>query len=293
LQASLQARPGGIDEWKAIVDTPLVRQLTADLEKMRAIGHACCSDDQDWFNIYKNATENQSMAACLDPNNPYALQYRLEMVLPVKLANALAITSEIELTSHWNSFLVSDPTVVSRTKGTSMTVRAQTSAMMGLIKNESLDEIHRYIDEEAGIVAEHMCSVQEGNPLYSKPSRGFKRTQTKIESLWVACGPHHTLLRQTGTLELPFKLTKYLLQSLTGLVAKYILSGLIKTSNRSLEPGNPWEEAMAKDANDFYRRLDRCSQSEASQRRRPISGRVSCDASELSSFLNRHQLPQA
>lgn len=292
LQASLHAQSGGIDEWNTIVNTPDVKQLIAECDKMRAIGHACCSSGQDWVTVYKNANEHQTLEACFDSQNPYALQYRLQMVFPVNLKNALAVTSEIELQSHWNSFLVGPPTVLQRTKGMRMIVTSQCSALMGMIRNEALDDITRYVDEEAGLVAEHLCSVQENSPMYSQPSHGFKRTQTHIQNVWVACGSDHTILRQNGKLTSPIPLTKTLLNTIAGLVGKYILSGLIRNANRSLEPGNPWEEAMKQDVNDFYCRLDRCVQSTASQKRCHTAGHVSCDASELSALLDRHKLQE-
>jgi len=292
LQASLLAQSGGAEEWRVIVNTPEVKQLIAECDKMKAIGHACCSSGQSWVTVYKNAGEHQYLDACFDPSNPYTLQYRLDMVFPVNLKNALAITSEVELQSNWNAFLVAPPKVLKRTKGTHLTVSSQASAMMGMIKNENLDDIFRYIDEDAGIVVEHIRSVQENSPMYSKPSRGFKSTDNNIQNLWVACGSDHTILRQTATLGLPIPLTKTLLSTIAGLVGKYILSGLIRTANRSLEPGNLWEEAMEQDVHDFYRRLDRCVQSEASQKRCGISGGVGCDVSELSSLLDRHKLQE-
>lgn len=228
--------------------------------------------------------------ACFDPKSPYALKYRVHLVFPVKLTNALAISGEIELSEHWNSFLVRQPEVLKRTKSTRMTVCSQTSAMMGMLKNESLDEIFRYIDEDAGIVVESMSSVQEDNPLYFKPSRGYKRTEAYIKSVWMACGPDHTLLRQTGTLTMPFPLTKTLLSTLSGLIGKYILGGLVKNANKSLEPGNPWEDAISKDVNDFYRRLNNCVESQPSRRRVPRGGRVSFDASEIASCAHRYQV---
>jgi len=221
--------------------------LNVESEKMKDIGYLCCSHDQQWACVYKNAKGDQSMHVLFDPQKPHEVQYRLHVGFPVKLTNALAIASEVELSSHWNSFLVDTPVVLARTGGTRMVVKSQISVMLGFIKNDSLDEIRRYIDEEGGIVYESMSSLDENHPLYTKPRRGFKRTETHVKSLWVACGPDHTMLLQNGRLTLPFQCTKTLLTSLAGLVGKLILAGLVKNALRTVEPGNPWEEALAKE----------------------------------------------
>jgi len=290
VQAALQTQSGGSKKWRATVDIPCIRRLISELELLKGIGRACCSHDQQWACVYKNAGGDQSLHVCFDSKNPYCLQYRLHVGFPVKLTNALAIASEVELSSHWNSFLVGPPQVLSRKGCTRMVVASQISVMLGCIKNESLDEIRRYVDEEAGIVAESMCTLGEDSPLYYKPKGGFKRADCTIKSLWVACGPEHTTLMQHGCLKLPFQCTKTMLTTLAGLVGKYLLAGLVRNALRTVEPGNPWEDVLSKDPHGFYRQLDRCVLSEASQSRCPSSGLVSSSSSEISSLLDRRQL---
>lgn len=227
---------------------------------------------------------------CFDPAEPYLVQYRLNLVFPVKLTNAFAIGNEIELAPLWNSFLTDTPEVLSRTKSMYMVVSSKLSALGGMVKNESLDEIRRYIDEDAGIVVESISTVDEKHPLHRKPSRGYKRTDNTIRSVWAACGPEHSVFRSVGSLALPFQSSKRMLTTLGGLVGKYVLAGLIRNAMRSLEPGSPWENALVKDTNGFYARLDRCVRSEASERRRPLSGSVSCDMDELCALLERNHL---
>lgn len=227
---------------------------------------------------------------CFDPAEPYLVQYRLNLVFPVKLTNAFAIGNEIELAPLWNSFLTDTPEVLSRTKSMYMVVSSKLSALGGMVKNESLDEIRRYIDEDAGIVVESISTVDEKHPLHRKPSRGYKRTNNTIRSVWAACGPEHSVFRSVGSLALPFQSSKRMLTTLAGLVGKYVLAGLIRNAMRSLEPGSPWENALVKDTNGFYARLDRCVSSEASERRRPLSGSVSCDMDELCALLERNHL---
>lgn len=232
------------------------------------------------------------MYVCFDPNTPNLVQYRLNVAFPVKLTNALAIANEAELSKHWNSFLVDTPKVLSRTGSTRMVVESRIALLMGFIKNESLDEVVRYVDEEAGIVAESLCTVEESSPMYFKPRAGFKRTDASVKSLWIACGPDHSQLIQTGCLALPFNCTKSMLTTIASLVGKYLLAGLVKNAMRTVEPGNPWEATLKEDSHGFYRRLDRCVQSSASLKRCPKVGKpVSCEPTEIASFFERYQLP--
>jgi len=109
-----------------------------------------------------------------------------------------------------------------------MVVSSRLSALGGMVKNESLDEIRRYIDEDAGIVVESISTVDDKHPLHRKPSRGYKRTDNTIRSVWAACGPEHSVFRSVGSLALPFQSSKRMLTTLGGLVGKYVLDGSLE-----------------------------------------------------------------
>jgi hypothetical protein len=293
VQAKLGTHADGMAEWREIVNSSPVRQLLVELGKVRDIGHACCSQGEQWACAFKSPKGDQSLHVFVDSKTPSVLQYRLHVGFPVKLTNALAVAAEVELSTNWNSFLVGVPEVLSRTGCTRYVAKSQISLMGGFIKIESLDEIRRYIDEEAGIVTESLESVEADHPMYCKPSRGYKRAQTCVKSVWVACGSTDTMLLQAGKLTMPFACTKSMVSMLAGLVAKHILAGLVKQCMRTKAPGNPWEDALRKDTFGFYARLDRCAQSSASQSRRPTADHVTCSTEDIASFVERCQLKYA
>merc|ERR1711865_951105 len=101
---------------------PQVKKLLSEYEKMRDIGRTCCTGGEQWVSVYKNAGGDQSLDVCFDSKTPNLVQYRLNVGFPVKLTNALAIASEVELSKHWNAFLVDTPQVLSRTGSTRMIV---------------------------------------------------------------------------------------------------------------------------------------------------------------------------
>eukprot|EP00435_Cladocopium_sp_Y103_P019940 s2443_g4.t2 len=106
--------------------------------------------------------------------------------------------------------------------------------------------------------------VNGGYDCHRPPIKGFKRAENDVKSIWAACGPEKTLLLQAGTVQLPIPVTKWLATSIGGLVGRHLISNMVKTAQRSTQPGNPWDKAMAEDSFGIYSKLYQCAQSPAS-----------------------------
>ena len=67
---------------------------------------------------------------------------------------------------------------------------------------------------EYGFMAEYIESVDENHEHYVKPPAGHTRPKTKLRNLWLACGPNATMLMQVGILNLPMRVSKWLVSSI-------------------------------------------------------------------------------
>lgn len=183
---------------------------------------------------------------------------------PVSLASAVSIAMETELARLWNSALQEEPVVLERCGGLHLTVAQKLVILCGILKFDSLDEIHRFIDVDGGFMAECIETVTEGQPNYSGPDRGYTRALSGLKSTWVACGKDASVLILTGSAQMPFRVSKRFATTCGGFIGKHIVSGLVKNSMRTMEPGNPWATALQADKFGIYARLNACAASESS-----------------------------
>jgi hypothetical protein len=288
IRRRLKAQPVGIAAWNSILHMEALSQLRADLRMLQELARECYQDEK-WCNVYTSADGKQRLDVSFDDDKPSQIHYRTCLDLPVKLTNAMAIGNEMELMKLWNPYLVEAPGLVCRNGGFKMIVASKISLLAGMLKNEALDDVRRYVDEEAGIVSERICSVAEGHPMYRAPSRGYKRTETSVKSVWIACGSQRTKFLQVGQLDLPISMNRRLIRSLGSLAGKYVMDSFCKTATQSTKSGSPWEDALANDIHGFYARLDRCVQSEASKKRE-AAGPATCNSSDVASVFERLQL---
>jgi len=191
----------------------------------------------------------------------------LRVSFPAKLANVFAVAFESELAPLWNGLLVRAPEKVKNRRALYSIHNSQVSLLGGMFKCDSLDEMRRFVDIEAGMLVENMTPVKKGHPDYREPAKGFKRTHTKLKNIWIACGPDRTVLLQAGSVEMPFQLSKWLVSTVGGIAGRQVLGTLVRDALRSTKPNNPWEKALSKDCFGVYAQLDQCVNSPASLKR--------------------------
>jgi hypothetical protein len=123
-------------------------------------------------------------------------------------------------------------------------------------------------------MAECIDTVAEGHPQYKAPQRGYQRAVSGLKTVWVACGPHASTLILTGSVQLPFRISKRFATACGSFIGKHVVSGLVKNALRTTQPGNPWAQALEQDKFGLYSRLCACAASESSL------ARDCCESSE-------------
>eukprot|EP00913_Durusdinium_trenchii_P020620 g19366.t1 len=76
-----------------------------------------------------------------------------------------------------------------------------------------------------------LVGADEGYDCHRPPTKGFKRAENDVKSIWAACGPDKTLLLQAGTVQLPIPVTKWLAISIGGLVGRHLVSNMAGASD--------------------------------------------------------------
>jgi hypothetical protein len=241
--------------------------------------------NDDWFVVYKDDT-GSSIHGCYDKNDSYTLYYRVRVHIPAKMTNVLAVANESQLLQEWNALVTKPPEVLGEKKALHFVLNYQMSVLHGMYKVDLLNEVRRYVDPRGGFLAEYIKSVPADHERFKEPMSGYKRPDTELKNIWVACGEENTVLIQAGTLRLPFSLGQWVVTSLGSVAGKFIVGGLVKNSLRSCEPGNPWEQALKEDSTGFYARLTECLLADSSCTRRESPKSVG--PSELAPYFHKH-----
>jgi len=255
------------EEWAAVTTTPVFKRCLEGLSVFRNIGLAVCDQSTDWFTVWEDSAKHSLLAGRIDANDPTLAHFRMRVFFPVSLVNAVSITAETDLTRLWNGALEKDPDVLGRRQGLQVYVSQQMTVLCGLLKFDALDEIQRYVDVDGGFMAELVDSIPEGHPHYRAAPRGYNRAISGLKSAWVACGSEASVLILTGSIQMPFSISKRFARTLGSYIGRNIVSSMVKNSLRTQKAGNPWADALAKDRFGLYSRLSQCMASEASMTR--------------------------
>lgn len=248
----------------------LYTRLSGKLDDYERLRRVCCDEDAEWFQVSDDS--HGTIHACFDPQDKCAVNYRVRVNIPARLTQVMAVINEVQFMRKWNPLVSNDPQILGLRTSCHFVLNYCLS-IGGLYKVEILNEIQRFCDSEAGILAEHIRSVPPGHPNYKKPRHGFKAAQTELKNLWIACGSDHTLFIQVGKVRCPFALTKWLVSSVGLAAGRKLIGGLVKNSLMATEPGNMWEPSVEEDDLGFYRVLNRCVESQGSIDRRPSEER--------------------
>lgn len=274
------------EEWAEASRSPVFQRFQQLLNLYIQVGQSCCAQNDDWFSVYKDDGGASTIHGCFDKDDAYVLHYRVRVQIPAKITNVMAVANESQLLQEWNTLVVKPPEVVGRRKALHFVLNYQMSVLHGMYKVDLLNEIRRYVDVRGGFLAEYIRSVPKGHEAYREPLSGYKRPETELRNIWVACGSGNTVLIQAGTLRLPFSLSQWVVTSLGGIAGKFIIGGLVKNSLRSTEPGNPWEQPLREDATGFYGRLEQCMQAPASTGR--VEAAKTVGPPELAPYFHKH-----
>jgi len=257
------------EAWQEFLQKDLFLRFKRKLDYFMDVGQSCFDMKGEWFRAYDDAGKNRSIHGWIDPADKRKLLYKVYAQIPTTLANVMAVANEVDLLPEWNQLVTGTPEVVGRRTAHYMVLNYQMSILGGMQKLDILNEIRRFTDTDGGFLAEYIESVPEGHPAYKPPAPGFKRPKTLLKNVWVACGPNHTVLIQSGKLELPVTVSQWWATKIGGIAGRLLIGGLVKNSLRSTEPNNPWEGLLGTDSLGLYGRLEECINSKASCHRTP------------------------
>jgi len=285
LLAALEEHLGSNSKlWEDILERPFFDRFKRKLDIYTKVGQAVCKATDDWFCVYHDQSWTQTIYGCIDKDNNKCLHYRVTVHIPTSLTNVMAIGNEVELLPTWNTLVINEPSVIGRRTAHYMVLNYQMSILGGMYKVDILNEIRRFSDPEGGYLAEYIESAGNDHPCYKPTLNGYKRPDTKLQNIWIACGPKQTTLVQVGKVVLPFTATKWLASTVGSLAGRFIVGGLVKNSMRSAEPGNPWEERLAQDVYGLYERMSECVNGAGSGAR--SRRKTSMSATEMNEFFS-------
>lgn len=286
LLGNLRKSLGDDVRWAAVQAMPSFDRCIRKLNAFYEVGHTCCDMSGHWIEIFNGQAGAQTIHALIDKSNSSLVRYRVCAQIPTSLINVMAVANEVQLMSSWNSLLVGEPEVMGRRTAHYMVLNYQMSGLAGMLKVDVLNEIRRFTDVEGGYLCEHVRSLRTDHPSYRQPGKGFKRLQTDLKNMFVACGPDKCVLIQVGSLKLPIAASQWLVKSLGQLAGKSILASLVNNSLRAAEPGCPWQKLVQEDKFGFYHRLGECMASAGSVERQPQTSGAEFGA-DLASFFER------
>lgn len=265
---------GALDgpELEQVLASPVVQRLNQKLSYLEEVQKACCEETPDWFNVYRQGT--QSIDGKLDKSDSSIFHYKVQIRIPASLTKVLAIANEIDMMPQWNKLVVGIPETRGVRTAHYMVLHYQMSMLGGLYKIDMLNEIRRYSDLKAGILAEFIRSAGNDHPAYRVPMSGFRRPQMELKNIWMACGRNSSVLIQVGRMKLPFTATKWLASTIGSVAGRFIVNGFLKNSMRANESGNPWESRLLADPLGFYARIALLVESEDSKQRESNEGEV-------------------
>lgn len=262
----------GAAEWATIMSMRLIQQVLQDLKLFEHVGWICFNSQDDWFSVYKNLGEQQSIEGCFDTANPKVFQYRIKLVIPSRLSQTFAVVNELELHPLWQPNLVGLPQIVGRRVACRHVVHGQMSFVGGMYKIDNLFEVKRFVHTEGGLLVEHIQSIDEDHPDYIKPKPGYNRTNIELRNVWIACGSESTCLIQVGKVIPPFPINKRIVSSMGPLVGRPFVKELARNSLLSTQPNSPWAQCLADDKYGLYAMLRECEQSRDSVQRQHALG---------------------
>jgi hypothetical protein len=252
-----------------VVSSDLFERFARKLDYFYDVGSSCSQPQDGWLEVYSAEGGKQTIKGIIDAEDPSVLHYAVRTEIPTSISNVMAVANEVQFMQQWNSLVAKEPEIVGRRTAHYLVLNYQISAVGGMYKVDVLNEIRRFSDVEGGYLVEYVTSVPKDHPSYREPQKGFKRMQTLIKNVMLACGPDYTVLLQIGKLKLPFSATKWLAKTLGGVAGKFIIGGLVTNALKAGTPGNPWETAIREDKQGLYHRLNECIQSRESEKRDP------------------------
>jgi len=258
------------------------------------VGISCSENQNDWMEVYNGDSGRQLITGQIDEDDSTVLHYCVRCEIPASLKEVMAVANEIELMPKWNTLVTKVPEVIGRRTAHYMVLNYQISALGGLYKVDALNEIRRFSDQSGGFLVEYVTSVAPDHPSYKEPLAGYKRMQTLLKNVFVACGPDHTVLLQRGRLKLPFSVSKWVAKTIGGAAGKFIIGGLVNNSLQARRPGNAWEKLIEEDKFGLYDRLEEliwCDESEARNPSESKDGKVA--DYNLENFFNSRRFHRA
>lgn len=276
-----------------ILPSDLFARFARKLDYFYDVGIACSESQSDWMEVYNGDNGRQLITGVIDADDPCVLHYCVHCEIPASLTQVMAVANEIQLMPTWNSLVTKVPEIIGNRTAHYMVINYQMSALMGMYKVDALNEIRRFSDADGGFLVEYATSVAEDHPSYQEPLPGYKRMQTLIKNVFVACGPESTVLIQRGRIKLGTPLSKWVAKKIGGVAGSFIVGGLVTNSQQACKPGNPWEALMKEDTHGLYGRLDELVNSEASQRRNPKTKDRRAAAWDVEGFFNKRRFHRA
>lgn len=266
--SALERELGSVSpKWSEVTSSPVFQRFQRLLNLHFEVGRFCFAQYDDWFALYKDSAGSATIFGRFDKDDDFTFHYRVRVHIPAKLTDVMVVANESLLLREWNALVMNPPKIVGRRKALHFVLHYQMSVLQGTYKVDLLDEIRRYIDVQAGSLVEHICSVPKGHDSYREPVSGYRRLETELRNIWVACGSSDTVLIQAGTVQLPFSRSQWALTSLGGIAGRFIVGGLVKSVTNCKEPGSPWEKPLQDDDTGLYARLERCVEARASAER--------------------------
>lgn len=269
--AEMEVLMGKIKFAREVQRSPLFERFARKLDYFYDVGDSCSENMSDWMEVYNGKGGTQVITGAIDQDDATVLHYNVRVEIPVGITKVMAVANEVELMPKWNALVTGEPQVIGRRTAHYMVLNYQMSAMMGTYKVEVLNEIRRFSDTGGGFLVEYVTSVAPDHPSYKEPKPGFKRMQSVLKNVFVACGSNCTVLIQRGRLKLPFNTTKWVAKTLGGLAGKFVIGGLVSNAMMACQDGNPWEDLMEEDKFGLYQRLDELVESKESQDRDPTT----------------------
>lgn len=290
LLAEIQILIGHGQFMRDVVTSDLFERFCRKAARFYEVGKALSQSQEGWMEVFNGEGGRQTIRGLISPEDASVVHYIVRAEIPTNLTSVMAVANEIQLMNKWNSLVVNTPKTIGDRTAHRLLLNYQISALGGMYKVDVLNEIRRFSDPNAGYIVEYINSLPEDHPTYTKPEKGFKRVQTLLQNVVLACGPTHCLLIQVGRLKLPFNCPMWLAKAFGQLGGKFMVGGLVQNAVKAAAPGSPWETLIKDDSFGLYARLQQCVESEESKRRDPGSSKDArignIDLSQL--FVGRH-----
>mmetsp|Transcript_43210 Transcript_43210/g.109923 ORF Transcript_43210/g.109923 Transcript_43210/m.109923 type:complete len:614 (+) Transcript_43210:52-1893(+) len=253
-----------VREWDSLQETELLGQFSAQLEPFFDIGRYCCLETRDWSTDFQDSDMH---IECMRDDS-HTIFYRARVKLPVSLACAVAVTNELDLLPTWDPLVSSPPEVVGTRTAHRMTMRYQMNLLRGFRRFDVLSEVRRFIDRDAGFLAEAADGVPEGDPNWSAPSRGLARPPgLKTRRLWLAFGKEACVLVEVGAMGLQPRMGERLLRPFAAALLRRRALAMRNAAVSAAVADSTWEARRQSDADGLYAQLEEAARSKGSRQR--------------------------